>query len=270
MLVQFHQTQLTLFNVSHREDAGGIQNFHELFEAIARLKARSASGADTQALWQEYNASVGRYLLPSQTLNTAQDFSVQLDVQAGTALSQQLIEPVTTAYARVLHPLTRRLYLNTVVNISRGNAPQAYRSRNLHAHNYDTFTTFAQAGPETAVYLFPPRFYRQFKARAVPTNPGILLFFPERQAVPDALFEQALVYDRVMPGDMVYTPPMWFHCFHHQGEYMNIANGEFLPDLLSERLPKVNAETFGADWQVIAQHMHSLQHFSLQGGPKTL
>jgi hypothetical protein len=63
---------------------------------------------------------------------------------------------------------------------------------------------------------------------------------------------------------------MWFHCFHHQGEYMNIANGEFLPDWLPARLPAVNAETFGADAALIAQHMHNLQQFALRGGPKQL
>ncbi|MBF2054094.1 MAG: hypothetical protein IGS03_11640 [Candidatus Sericytochromatia bacterium] len=270
MLRQFQSHQLTLFNVSHSKASGGIENFHSLFEAIERLRAGSASGADPQALWQEYQATVGKYLLPSQSLNTQQHFSVQLDIQAGSALSRRLIEPITTAYARCLHPITRRLYLNTVVNISRGHSELAYRSRNLHAHNYDTFTTFVSAGPETAVYLFTPSFYRQFRARAVPTQPGILLFFPEREAVSDPLFEQALVHVNVQPGDIIYTPPMWFHCFHHQGEYMNIANGEFLPDWLPARLPAVNAETFGADAALIAQHMRSLQQFALRGGPKNL
>lgn len=270
MLQRFQFEPLTLFNVSHSEASGGIENFHSLFEAIERLRAGSASGADPQALWQAYQATVGKYLLPSQSLNTQQNFSVQLDIQAGSELSRRLIEPITTAYARCLHPITRRLYLNTVVNISRGPGELAYRSRNLHAHNYDTFTTFVCAGPETAVYLFAPSFYRQFRARAVPTQPGILLFFPERAAVSDSLFDQAQVHLSVQPGDLIYTPPMWFHCFHHQGEYMNIANGEFLPDWLPARLPAVNTETFGSDAALIAQHMRSLQQFALRGGPKNL
>ncbi|PIQ26878.1 hypothetical protein COW36_15895 [bacterium (Candidatus Blackallbacteria) CG17_big_fil_post_rev_8_21_14_2_50_48_46] len=258
----FRNRAIPLFNLlGNSAEPGEIRNYHELVEAFSRLKAKSSKTLNIKAFMQEYQALFSKYILSSEKLDTTQDFNVQFDVDPRSELSRLLVSPVTVPYSQVLQGFTRRSYLNTVVNISRGNGKYFNRSKSIHAHNYDTFTRFGSAGPQTCVYFFPPTYYLRFQTRLVSSNPGIALLIPNIAVLNDSLLEEAWVYQEVLPGDIVYTPPLWFHCFHHQGEYLNIANGEFFWDLHQERLAQILPETFGPDWEKLVTHAQSLPHF---------
>jgi hypothetical protein len=257
----FRSSKIELFNLLGNNSASGeIRNYHELLEAIARLKTKSANSLDIQALRKDYSELFTKYLISSQALDTSGDFNVQFDVLPRTEMSRTLVSPVTIPYSRILQGFTWRSYLNTVISMSRGNGSQHNQSKHIHGHNYDTFTVFAKAGSQTRVYFFPPDYYLRFKTRLVSSAPGIVLLIPDKQTLHEGLLAEAFVYDDVKPGDIVYTPPLWFHCFHHNSEYMNIANGEFFHDFLPDRLARVKPELFADDWTQIAKHMQSLQH----------
>jgi len=259
----FRRSRLNLFNLlgNTYSETGELRNFSELLEAASRLKAFATQSLNLQAILSEYAELFSKHLIVSEQLNTLADFSVQLDVLPGSEISKTLVLPATQPYAQSLERFTRRSYLNTVLNISRGQGSLQHPSRGIHGHNYDTFTIFGQAGSQTAIYFFPPEFYQRFKARLVSSVPGILLLAPHASTLHDGVLAEAFVHADVQAGDIVYTPPLWFHCFHHHGEYLNIANGEFLPDL-HERIMGLHPELFGEDWEQMLLQTQRLQYYS--------
>lgn len=175
------------------------------------------------------------------------------------------------SYVNILNGFTQRVYLNTVINISRTQHTHtpAFRKKNIHAHNYDTFALFARAGQQTQVCFFPPEDYRRFQVRLVTAGPGVLLLVPDPQTLSEAVFAQARRCDMLRAGDMIYTPPLWFHCFQHSGEYMNLANGEYFPELLAPRLARIEPEIYGSDWQTIRTQTETLLQDAMRPAPST-
>lgn len=255
--------KLNLFNLFGTSSASGeIRNYHELVEAFARLKLASSQSVSLPTLWREYQALFSKYIISSDKLNTAHPFSVQVDVPPRSELGQKIVAPVIFPYSKSLQLHFQRFYLNTVLSASRGSGNLHLRSKNIHAHNYDTFTVFGQAGSQTCIYFFPPAFYLRFNTRLISSTPGIVLLIPNADLLEDSVMTEALVYDDVQPGDVVYTPPLWFHAFHHMGAYLNIANGEFFPGLFQARLAHLRPEVFGEDAEKLIGHMHDLQRYA--------
>ncbi|MBT9545596.1 MAG: hypothetical protein IV090_09425 [Candidatus Sericytochromatia bacterium] len=260
----FKQVKINLFNLfGTRQGEQEIRNYHELVDAFSRLKIASSQAVDPQAILREYQALFSKYIISSETLNTENLFSVQVDVLPSSELGKNIVAPAIFPYSSLLQQHFQRIYLNTVLSVSRGDGKIHKRSKNFHAHNYDTFTTFAQAGSQTSVSFFPPAYYRRFKTRLISSTPGIALFIPNADLLDESVMAEALVYEGVQPGDIVYTPPLWFHSFHHMGAYLNIANGEFFPTLFQERLAHLRPEVFGADGENILSHQQALQHYAL-------
>lgn len=258
-LALFQKAPLQLFNLlGKRGSTEKIRNFHELIEAFAELKINAAADLNVADFQAAYAQLFSKYLVNSQELDTTQAFSVQLDVQVPSPAYHQLVAPITRRYAGPLGQATPRLYLNTVLNISRGQKQQQEITRKIHGHNYDTFTILGKTGPQTRVYFFPPAFYKRFQTRLVTAIPGNVLLMPNEHALEESVMQEALVHPQVQDGDIVYTPPLWFHCFQHNPEYVNIANGEFFPELVNPRMGKIRPQDFGSDWPDIALHSEKL------------
>jgi hypothetical protein len=238
-----------------------LRTYHTLLEAIDALQQAAASTTHPLALWQEYGQRFAQYVLRSDRLDPSQDFNLQLDVLPGTLLSREVVFPATRAYSDLLRPVMRRHYLNTVVNISASTHPLRNQKKNIHGHNYDTFSLFAEVDTRSCVYFFPPDDYLHFQTRLVVAQPGILLLIPAEQCLTESVFARAEVCHALQPGDLVYTPPLWFHCFEHAQRYLNIANGEFFPDWHAERQRHISPERFGSDAKTLRWHAERLPSF---------
>lgn len=241
-----------LFNILGNQAEGyGLRSYQEILEIIAELRQELAQ--DYRRCKQATYDLLKRFLIRSDLLNFHQAFSVQMDVLPQSELGQEIVIPASMSYIKSLNRSIQRVYLNTVMNISQTNLPlnPTLRKKNIHAHNYDTFTLFCRAGAQSEVYFFPPEAYRRFLTHLVTGGSGVLLLIPDQQALHDTVWSQAYHFEHLQAGDMVYTPPLWFHCFQHSGQYMNLANGEYFPELLSIRLSQIVPEIYGQDWQII-------------------
>ena len=108
----------------------------------------------------------------------------------------------------------------------------------FHAHNYEAFATFADAGNDTTIFIARPECYGVLHGTIRKAKATIVNFFGWHEEGELEKQGSMLVY-KIEKGDFVHFPAGWFHRVDHRGVYLNICHSFFMHELQEERLRRL-------------------------------